>query len=330
LWGFHLSDLEKTEDLSEPVEVTQNAQKELIRFTPPPMKERSWLVFVIPAGIVIVINILIFGYLLYRAGLFFGEYPIWEYFFGTVWNVAYQEFGYLPMVYGTFVVILIALVIGVPLAFSVSIFMAEIAPGRIRSSIKVIVELLAGIPSIVWALIGIWYVVPLVAKMTGQNSGWNGISGGIILAIMILPTIVTLSDDALRGVPNDQKEAAYALGSTHWQVIHKVSVPIASPGIFSAIILGLARAFGETIVVLIICGNTPNIPALFFNFTVPIRTMTANLVAEMGDTQIGSIAYNALLAGGLVLFIISFVINYLGSRMQRRMMKKYSAFRANA
>jgi phosphate transport system permease protein len=325
-----LSDLEKTEEFSEPAEILNNAPEELTRFTPPPMKERSWMVFVIPAGIAIVINLFIFGFLLIQAGAFFTQYPFWDFFFGTTWNVNNNQFGYLPMAYGTFVVVLIALLIAIPLGLCVSIFLAEIAPGKLRSMIKTIVELLAGIPSIVYALLGIWYVGPWVAEITGKNSGWNGITGGVILAVMILPTIVTLSDDALRGVPKDQKEAAFALGSTRWQVVHKVSLPLASPGIFSSIILGLSRAFGETIVVLIVTGNTPNIAMPFWNFTIAIRTMTANLVAEMGDLTIGSTAYEALLTGGLVLFIVSFAFNYIGSIFQRKMMKKYTAFKANA
>ncbi len=294
------------------------------------MKERSWMVFAVPASFAILIFVLIFVYLLLRGISFFSLYSPFDYFFGTTWDPRNGVFGFVPMGYGTFAVVLIATLIAVPIGFSVSIFLTEIAPPRIRSSFKIIIELLAGIPSIVYALIGIWYVVPLINQIFGGASGWNPISGGIVLSVMILPIIITLSDDALRGVPVEQKEAAYALGSTKWQVIHKVSLPLASPGMFSAIILALSRAFGETIVVLLITGNTPNIPNPFWDFTQPIRTITANIVAELGDAMPGSLEYDGILVSGLILFLITFMFNYVSSRFQRRMLKKYTAFKASS
>jgi len=296
---------------------------------PPSIKERSWLIFAIPATFAILINVLIFVFLLSLGVTFFTQYSPIDFFFGTTWNSQLNVFGFLPMVYGTFVVVLIATLIAVPLGFGVSIFVSEIATPRLRSGIKVIIELLAGVPSIVYALMGMWYVVPFVGQVFGGRSGWNGISGGLVLSIMILPMIVTLSDDALRGVPKELKEAGYALGSTKWQVIHKVSLPLASPGMFTAIILAISRAFGETIVVLIITGNAPVIPNPFWDFTQSIRTMTANIVAEMGDATIGSEQYNAMLVSGLILFCVTFVFNYVGSLYQRRMTKKYAAFKTS-
>jgi len=295
---------------------------------PSPQKEQSWMVFILPASFAIILNILIFVFLMLWGVAFFTQYSPIDYFFGTTWDPRNGVFGFVPMGFGTFAVVLIATIIAVPIGFCVSIFLAEIAHPRIRSTFKVIIELLAGIPSVVYALIGIWYVIPLVHSIFGGASGFNPISGGVVLSIMILPIIITLSDDALRGVPSDQKEAAYALGSTKWQVIHKVSLPLASPGMFSAVVLALSRAFGETIVVLLITGSTPNIPNPIWDFTQPIRTITANIVAELGDAMPGSIEYEGILVSGLVLFAITFLFNYVSSRFQRRMFKKYTAFKA--
>ncbi len=287
-------------DPPEQINIESSRPSALSPFKPSPMKERSWMVFAIPKSFAVLIISLIFVFLVTFGIRFFARYSPIDFFFGTEWDSRNNLFGFLSMAYGTFAVVLVATIIAVPVGFATSIFLSEIAPPRVRSSLKVIIELLAGIPSIVYALIGIWYVVTLLNQVFGGASGWNPISGGIVLSVMILPIFITLSDDALRGVPVDQKEVAYALGSTKWQVIHKVSLPLASPGMFSALILALSRAFGETIVVLLITGNTPNIPNPFWDFTQPIRTITANIVAELGDAMPGSLEYDGILVSGLI------------------------------
>ena len=199
-----------------------------------------------------------------------------------------------------------ALVIAVPLGVACAAFISQVASSRVREILKPAVEILAGIPSVVVGFLGIILVNPLIAKLFGISNGLNALNGSILLAIMSLPTIISLSEDALRAVPNSYKEASLALGGNDWQTLIRVLVPSALSGIIASIMLGMGRAIGETMTVLMATGNAP---ALTFNFLDAIQTMTSTIAIELGEVPYNTTHYYALFVIGLVLFVMTFVVN---------------------
>jgi len=234
----------------------------------------------------------------------------WKSFFGSsVWipnSYSTPQYGILSLITSTLMVTVGALVIAVPLGVACAAFISQVASPRIREILKPAVEILAGIPSVVVGFLGIILVNPLIAKLFGISNGLNALNGSILLAIMSLPTIISLSEDALRAVPKTYKEASLALGANDWQTLIRVLVPSALSGIIASIMLGMGRAIGETMTVLMATGNAP---ALTFNFLDAIQTMTSTIAIELGEVPYNTTHYYSLFVIGLVLFIMTFVVN---------------------
>ncbi len=229
------------------------------------------------------------------------------------------QLGVLPLVLGTLWVSLGAILIALPFGLATAIYMAEIADPRVRALLKPIIELLAGIPSVVYGFFGLVVIVPLIKDVFGLAVGETALAGSIILGIMALPTIITLSEDALRNTPRAMKEASLALGATKWQTIAKVVVPYSLSGITTAAILGIGRAIGETMAVLLVTGNAAVIPTTFLE---PVRTIPATIAAELGESPQGGIHYEALFMLGCILFLITFAINLSVEYISARNFKK--------
>jgi len=231
-----------------------------------------------------------------------------DFIFGKNWYPISEpaQLGILPLIFGSLMVTLGAAIISIPIGVACAIYIAEIAPLKIKEILKAGIELLAAIPSVVLGFIGMVTLVPWVKSTFNLPTGLTALSGSIILAFMAMPTIVSVAEDALYSVPKSYKEGAFALGATHWQTIYRVLLPAASSGIVAAIMLGIGRVIGETMAVMMITGNAAVIPQ---SILVPVRTLTATIAAEMGEAVVGSEHYFALFAIGIVLFIISFIIN---------------------
>jgi len=254
-----------------------------------------------------LILVLIAVFILKESLLAFEEVGIVDILFGSEWYPRYDAFSILTMLAGSVAATLLALVIAVPLAVGCAIFLAEVAPLRIRNITRPAVELLVGIPSVVYGLIGMIVLCPLIANLSGTGSGSSVLAAAIVLVIMVLPTITSISEDSIRAVPAQYKEGALALCATHWQTIHHVLLPSASRGIITAIILGTGRAIGETMAMVMVIGNSPIFP---INIFAPARTLTGNIAVEIAAAT--GIHESALFAAGLVLFILVMLINSIG------------------
>lgn len=217
-----------------------------------------------------------------------------------------SQAGVLPLILGTLWVSLIAIIIALPLGLGTAIYIAEIADERARKIIKPVIELLAGIPSVVYGFFGLVIIVPFIQEIFNLPVGESGLAGSIILGIMALPTIITISEDAIRNTPRSVKEASLALGASQWQTISRVTIPYSISGISAAAILGIGRAIGETMAVLMVTGNAAVIPT---NILEPLRTIPATIAAELGEASQGGLHYKTLFALGCILFIITLVIN---------------------
>jgi phosphate transport system permease protein len=238
-----------------------------------------------------------------------GEIRVMEFLKGKEWYPTSQpaaQLGVLPLILGTLWVSLGAILIALPLGLATAIYLAEIANEKLRNILKPLIELLAGIPSVVYGFFGLVVLVPLVKDAFNLDVGETALAGSIILAIMALPTIITVTEDALRTTPRAMKEASLALGATHWQTILRVTIPYSISGITAAAILGIGRAIGETMAVLMVTGNASVIP---HSFLQPVRTIPATIAAELGESQYGGMHFKALFALGCILFIITFIIN---------------------
>ncbi len=232
-----------------------------------------------------------------------------EYFGGKEWfptATPAAQFGVLPLILGTLWVSIGAILLALPFGMAVSIYLAEIAGNRVRKILKPLVELLAGIPSVVYGFFGLVVIVPFIRNLFNLPVGETALAGSIVLAIMALPTIITVAEDAMRTTPVAMKESSLALGATHWQTIYRVVIPYASSGIMAAIVLGIGRAVGETMAVLMVTGNAAVIP---HSFTDPVRTIPATIAAELGETAIGSAQYQALFMLGAILFLLTLVLS---------------------
>ena len=270
--------------------------------------------FIWAAGIsTIVIVGLIFLFLI-REGLpAFLDIPLRQ-LFGRRWYPIEDMFGLLPLLVGSILVTLGAVVIAVPFGLITAIYLGEIAPVWQREILKPLIEMLAGIPSIVLGFLG-WIALAPLIQYLGAPTGLTAFTGALILAYMSLPTIISISEDALYAVPREYRDGALAIGATQWQTIWRVVLPAARPGLMIAVMLGIGRAIGETMAVMMVTGNAANIPDLGLDiFFQPVRTMTATIAAEMGEVAQGSLHYNVLFGVGIVLFLITFAINSLASR----------------
>jgi phosphate transport system permease protein len=252
--------------------------------------------------------VLIFIFLLKEGLSLFKTVRTGDFLFGKSWYPISEPavLGILPLILGSLLVTLGAAIISVPIGIGCAVYIAEVAPTKIKDFLKIGIELLAAIPSVVLGFIGMVTLVPLVKTVFHLSTGLTALSGSIMLAFMAMPTIVSIAEDALYAVPKSYREGAFALGATHWQTVWRVILPAASSGILAAVMLGIGRVIGETMAVMMITGNAAVIPQSILQ---PVRTLTATIAAEMGEAVVGGEHYFALFAIGIVLFIISFIIN---------------------
>jgi phosphate transport system permease protein len=277
-------------------------------------KTTHWIEFAIEALIQVLgfstigFVLLIFFFLL-REGLpAFFEIPPGN-LFGTLWYPTYNLFGTLPLILGSALVTVTAILIALPLGVATAVFVREVAPGWAREILKPVIEVLAGIPSVVLGFFGMTLVAPLVRETLGMPTGLTAFSGALILAYMALPTIISVAEDALDAVPKSYRDAGLAMGATQWQTIWRVVVPAARSGIVTAVMLGMGRAIGETMAVMMVTGNAARMPLSFDAIFRPVRTMTATIAAEMGEVAQASTHYHALFGIGILLFLLTFLIN---------------------
>ena len=258
----------------------------------------------------IAIVTLIFLFLLKEGLALFRAVPVGEFLAGDRWYPISEppRFGILPLILGSGLVTLGAIALSVPIGIGSALFVSEIAKGWMKEALKTGIELLAAIPSVVLGFIGITILTPIIQRLFHLPTGLTALTGSITLALMAMPTIVSITEDALAAVPRGHREAALALGATRWQMMSRVLLPAARSGILAATMLGIGRVIGETMAVMMVTGNAAVIPHSMLR---PVRTMTATIAAEMGETVRGSDHYAALFAIGIVLFLMSFVINML-------------------
>ena len=249
--------------------------------------------------------------------------PPLEFFFGTKWYPVSEPptFGMFSFFVATFWVTLISTAIAVPIGVGCAAYLAEVAPPRVRETVKPIVEILAGIPSVVMGFIGLMLLSPLVQSLLNLNTGLCGLTAAIMLSMMSLPIIVSISEDALRAVPSEFREASYALGATKWETIIHVCIPGALSGIAAAIMLGVGRTIGETMTVLMVAGGALAVPVAP---TEPMMPMTAAIASGIGNAVRGGLQYQALFAIGLILFIMTLSVNLIAGRVLERQKRKFA------
>jgi len=252
--------------------------------------------------------LLIFVFLL-REGLpiFFEVAP--GNLFGVQWYPTFNLYGTLPLILGSALVTVMAIAIALPLGVATAGFVREVAPHWTREILKPMIEVLAGIPSVVLGFFGMILVAPIVREFLGVPTGLTAFSGALLLAYMALPTIISVAEDALDAVPKSYRDAGLAMGATQWQTIWRIVVPAARSGIVTAVMLGMGRAIGETMAVMMVTGNAGRMPLSLDSLFRPVRTMTATIAAEMGEVARGSTHYHALFGIGVILFILTFLIN---------------------
>jgi phosphate transport system permease protein len=251
---------------------------------------------------------LIFLFLLREGVPTFFEIPL-NSLFSTRWYPTFDLFGTLPLILGSILVTVTAIAIAVPLGVATAVFVREMAPGWAREILKPMIEVLAGIPSVVLGFFGMTLLAPFIRETLGTPTGLTAFTGALILAYMALPTIISVAEDALDAVPKSYRDAGLAMGATQWQTIWRVVVPAARSGIVTAVMLGMGRAIGETMAVMMVTGNAARMPLTLDSLFRPVRTMTATVAAEMGEVAQGSTHYHALFGIGIILFVLTFVIN---------------------
>jgi phosphate transport system permease protein len=290
---------------------------------------RSWLERIIEqllfacAALSILVTAGIVAVLIFETVAFLREVPVTEFLFGTEWTPLFynKKFGVLPLVAGTALVSGIAMAVALPAGLLSAIYLSEYAPPGVRRIVKPILEVLAGVPTVVYGYFALLFVTPLLQNFVPGLAGFNALSPGIVMGIMILPLVSSLSEDALHSVPNGLREGAYALGATRMQATVRVVVPAALSGISAAAILAVSRAIGETMIVAVAAGQQPR---LTLNPLVPIETMTAFIVqVSMGDTPAGTIEYRTIFAVGMLLFLGTFALNLFSNWLRNRFREEY-------
>jgi len=243
------------------------------------------------------------------AGFLFGGLDLKEFFSSVEWypnSFSNKRYGVLGLIAGTASVTALSMAIAVPFGLGTAIFISEFCTPRLKETLKIVIELLAAIPSVVWGFIGLTVMNPLIIKLFDASIGLNVLNGGIILALMSVPIIVSIGEDALKAVPDSFREAASALGATRWQMVYRVLVPAARNGLLAAVLLGIGRAVGETMAVLMATGHAIKIPTSVLD---SVRTLTATIAAELGEAAEHSEHYQVLFIIGILLFVITFVVN---------------------
>ena len=269
----------------------------------------------ITVGIVLVLSI--------EAVRFFSEVSIIDFFTDTQWTPLFTDkhYGILALLSGTLLTSFIAISVALPIGLSISIYLSEYAPKSFRKTIKPLLELLAAVPTVVYGFFALVVVTPFLQQFIPGLSGFNSLSAGIVMGIMIIPFVSSLSEDALYAVPRSLREASYGMGATKLQTAFKVIIPAASSGIIVSIILAISRAIGETMIVAIAAGQQPR---LTLDPTVPVETITAYIVqVSLGDVQHGSIEYRTIFAAGITLFVFTFLLNTISYRIRKKYQEKY-------
>jgi phosphate transport system permease protein len=286
-------------------------------------KAIEWIVRL--CGISAIVFVFAIFYFVFREGealLWEDHFSLWKFLTSAEWfptsasNVRYGTFALLA---GTLSVTGVAMLIAVPFGLGAAIFVSEFSSGKVRETLKVVIELLAAIPSIVWGFIGLTVMNPLIQKVFGVQVGLNVLNAAILLALMSIPVIVSIGEDALKAVPDSYREAAIALGATRWQLIYRVLLPAAKNGLLAAVLLGVGRAVGETMAVLMATGHAVHIPHSVFD---SVRTLTATIAAELGEASQGSAHYRVLFLIGILLFTITFIVNLTADLIVRGIKKK--------
>lgn len=254
---------------------------------------------------------------------FFSEVSVIEFLTGTEWTPLFEnkKFGILPLVCGTLLVTFIAILVALPLGLTIAVYLNEYAHKKFTAVIKPLLEILAAIPTVVYGFFALTFVTPLLQQVIPNLSGFNALSAGLVMGVMIIPYISSLSEDALRAVPNSLREAAYGMGSTRLQTSFKVMIPAASSGIIVSIILAISRAIGETMIVAIAAGQEPK---LTLNPFTSLETITTYIVqVSMGDVPRNSIEYSTIFSAGIALFVFTFLLNTISFWIKRKFHQKY-------
>ena len=282
----------------------------------------KWIFFAC-AIVSIFTTIAILFTLFYQALSFFDEIPVWDFLTGTRWTpiLKPRSYGVLRLVSGTLLVTAIAAIVALPIGLMTAIFLSEYAPDKLRRVLKPILEILAGVPTVVYGYFALTFVTPLLQTILSDLIIFNALSAGLVMGVMIIPMVSSLSEDAMISVPRSLREGAYALGANRYEVSLKIVVPAALSGIIAAFILAISRAIGETMLVTIAAGATPK---LTFNPMESIQTMTAYIVQlSLGESPVGSLEYNTIFAVGLVLFAMTLMMNLLWFWVVRRYREIY-------
>jgi len=262
--------------------------------------------------------LILFGilFLMFRTGvLTFRDVSPMTFFFSTDWTPEEDRYGAFVFIFGTFALTLLTLLISVPLSVVIAVFLADVAPNWLRNLLRPILDLLVGIPSVVYGFLGLTILIPLLRDVTGTNMGDGILAAAIVLTIMVLPTISRVSDDAISAVPRKYKDASYALGGTRFQTIFNVTIPAARSGIMYGVILGMARAIGETMAVVMVIGNTPQLADALFK---PTSVLTSNIVMQIANVPFDSTWNNALYMMGFLLLVISLMMIVFVRLLQRK------------
>ncbi|MBS0617405.1 MAG: phosphate ABC transporter permease subunit PstC [Spirochaetes bacterium] len=270
---------------------------------------------------VLVLALILF-FILREALPFLKEYKLGDFLFKTDWYPLSERYGMLPLVTGSLMVAFIAILLSLPMALAVAIFMAEIAPPRLRDALKILLEILASIPSVVFGFLGIILLGPWVQRAFGVQTGLNAFTAGILLAFMALPTIASVADEAMRAVPQSMRAASLALGASRMQTILRITFPAASSGVIAGVMLGVGRAIGETMTVMMVAGGSAQIA---LSPMAPVRTMTGTIASEMGEVVVGDEHYRALFMIGLILFVITLGVNTLSAMIIERIKARQGA-----
>lgn len=286
----------------------------------PGSKRGEWLITILIQlmGYSSILFVALIFYFLMSEGLpTFGKVDMTS-LFSVRWYPTEGYFGILPLIFGSLIVTLVALLISVPFGIGTAVYISEVAPNWAKEILKPLVEILAGLPSVVLGMLGILVLSPFLRQFLNLPTGLTAFTGGILLGGIALPTIVSMSEDALNTVPRSYREAALAVGATPWQTIWGVTLPAARSGVLTAMMLGMGRAIGETMAVMMVTGNAPVMPKGLQAIFLPVRTMTATIASEMGEVASGSPHYHVLFFIGIVLFLFTLAINITASRISMR------------
>ncbi len=271
----------------------------------------------------VFVTVSIVAVLFYESYGFFKEVPIFEFLTGTQWTPLFAEpkFGVLPLVVGTLLTTIIAISVALPLGLTTAIYLSEYAPHKLKEVVKPVLELLAAVPTVVYGYFALLFLTPILQRFISDLSGFNALSPGIIMGIMIIPYVTSVSEDVMRAVPMYIREGSYAMGATRLQTAFKVIIPSAFSGILAAFIMGISRAIGETMVVAIAAGMMPNFT---FNPLEPVQTFTSYIVqVSLGDVPHGTLEYKTIFAAGIALFFMTFFLNIIGFFLKSKIREKY-------